>query len=106
MVTLDATLIMAADTISGYILGLLAGVEFHQVSYLPQHVCRFVPGLKFHDPAATAILEKAQRPVLYVIGQRISVKSLAPGAHLRDVARLFQHRIALIGIAAFYCVAG
>jgi len=31
--TLDATLIMAADTISGYIGGLLDGVEFKQTSY-------------------------------------------------------------------------
>lgn len=31
--TLDAALIMAADTISGYIGGLLDGVEFKQTSY-------------------------------------------------------------------------
>ncbi len=31
--TLDAALIMAADTISGYIEGLLDGVEFKQTSY-------------------------------------------------------------------------
>jgi len=31
--TLDTTLIMAADTISGYIQGLLDGVEFKQTAY-------------------------------------------------------------------------
>ena len=31
--TLDAALIMAADTISGYIQGLLDGIEFKQTAY-------------------------------------------------------------------------
>lgn len=31
--TLDATLVMAADTIAGYIAGLLDGVEFQQRAY-------------------------------------------------------------------------
>jgi len=31
--TLDTTLIMAADTISGYIQGLLDGIEFEQTAY-------------------------------------------------------------------------
>lgn len=31
--TLDTALIMAAETISGYILGLLDGIEFKQTAY-------------------------------------------------------------------------
>ena len=31
--TLDTALIMAADTISGYIQGLLDGIEFKQAAY-------------------------------------------------------------------------
>jgi hypothetical protein len=30
---LDTTLVMAADTISGYIQGLLDGIEFKQTAY-------------------------------------------------------------------------
>jgi hypothetical protein len=37
--TLD-TLIMAADTISGYIQGLLKGVEFKQTAYAPDRDSR------------------------------------------------------------------
>jgi hypothetical protein len=31
--TLDTTLVMAADTIAGYIQGLLDGIEFKQTAY-------------------------------------------------------------------------
>ena len=31
--TLDTALIMAADTIAGYVLGLLDGIEFKQTAY-------------------------------------------------------------------------
>jgi hypothetical protein len=53
--TLDATLIMAADTISGYILGLLAGVEFHQVSYALDRCAR--------KAALENFLERMSRPL-------------------------------------------
>ena len=38
--TLDAALIIAADTISGYIEGLLDGAEFRQTSYVLDRVAR------------------------------------------------------------------
>ena len=38
--TLDATLVMAADTIAGYIQGLLDGVAFKQTAYALDHETR------------------------------------------------------------------
>lgn len=38
--TLDATLVMAGDTIAGYIQGLLNGVEFKQTAYTLDHEAR------------------------------------------------------------------
>jgi integrase len=38
--TLDATLVMAADTIAGYIQGLLDGVEYKQTAYAFDHEAR------------------------------------------------------------------
>lgn len=45
--TLDAALVMAADTISGYIEGLLNGVEFKQTSYARDRHARKAPLAQF-----------------------------------------------------------
>jgi hypothetical protein len=37
---LDATLVMAADTIAGYIQGLLNGIEYRQTEYALDHEAR------------------------------------------------------------------
>ena len=56
--TLDTALIMAADTISGYIQGLLAGIEFKQTAYALDRdsrkaaLARFLKRASGSDPEA------------------------------------------------------
>jgi hypothetical protein len=50
--TLDTALIMAADTISGYIQGLLAGIEFKQTAYALDRDSRKAALTRFLEKAA------------------------------------------------------
>ena len=50
--TLDAALIMAADTISGYIQGLLDGVKFKQTAYALDRDSRKAALARFLSEAA------------------------------------------------------
>jgi hypothetical protein len=62
--TLDTALIMAADTISGYIQGLLDGVEFKQTSYALDRDSRKAALARFHCKAVgetLADVEQEQR---------------------------------------------
>jgi integrase len=50
--TLDVTLVMAADTIAGYIQGLLDGIEYRQTAYALDHDLRRAALIKFLSDAA------------------------------------------------------
>ena len=58
MCTLDTALIMAADTIAGYIQGLLDGIEFKQTAYALDRdsrkaaLARFLKRASGDEPAA------------------------------------------------------
>ena len=51
--TLDTALIMAADTISGYIQGLLDGIEFKQTAYALDRDSRKAAMARFQKRAST-----------------------------------------------------
>jgi hypothetical protein len=55
--TLDTALIMAADTISGYIEGLLDGIEFKQTAYALDRDSRKAALVRFLRRASGADLE-------------------------------------------------
>ena len=57
--TLDTALIMAADTISGYIQGLLDGVEFKQTAYALDRGSRKAALARFLQKAAGSDAESA-----------------------------------------------
>ena len=59
--TLDTALIMAADTISGYIQGLLDGVEFKQTAYALDRASR--------QTALVRFLQKATASVTGLVGE-------------------------------------
>lgn len=61
--TLDTALIMAADTISGYIQGLLDGVEFRQTAYALDRDSRKAALARFLKRAADGDQEEARRGV-------------------------------------------
>lgn len=56
--TLDTALIMAADTISGYIQGLLDGIEFKQIAYALDHYSRKAALARFLKRASSGDLEE------------------------------------------------
>jgi site-specific recombinase XerC len=56
--TLDTALIMAADTISGYIQGLLDGIEFKQTAYALDRDSRKVALARFLKRASDGELEE------------------------------------------------
>ena len=58
--TLDAALIMAADTISGYIQGLLDGVKFKQTAYVLDRDSRKVALARFLNKAVGEPLTRAE----------------------------------------------
>jgi integrase len=58
--TLDTALIMAADTISGYIQGLLDGIEFKQTSYALDRDSRKAALARFLKRASSADSEEAE----------------------------------------------
>jgi hypothetical protein len=59
--TLDTALIMAADTISGYIQGLLDGIEFKQTAYALDRDSRKAALARFLRRASYADLRRAKR---------------------------------------------
>jgi len=58
--TLDTALIMAADTISGYIPGLLAGIEFKQTAYALDRTSRKAALARFLSKAAAGDDEETE----------------------------------------------
>ena len=58
--TLDAALIMAADTISGYIQGLLNGIEFKQTAYALDRDSRKAALARFLKRASEAAEEESR----------------------------------------------
>ena len=61
--TLDTALIMAADTISGYIQGLLDGVEFKQTAYALDRDSRKAALARFLKRASGADADEGARPL-------------------------------------------
>lgn len=59
--TLDTALIMAADTISGYIEGLLDGVEFKQTAYALDRDSRKAALARFLKRASCGDLEDGEK---------------------------------------------
>jgi integrase len=60
---LDATLVMAADTIAGYIQGLLDGVEYKQTAYALDHEARRTALAQFMRDAMHSRPARAPAPV-------------------------------------------
>jgi hypothetical protein len=58
--TLDTALIMAADTISGYIQGLLEGIEFKQTAYALDRDSRKAALARFLKRASAGNLEDGE----------------------------------------------
>jgi hypothetical protein len=58
--TLDTALIMAADTISGYIQGLVDGIEFKQTAYALDRDSRKAALARFLKRAASGDPEEAE----------------------------------------------
>jgi hypothetical protein len=58
--TLDTALIMAADTISGYIQGFLVGIEFKQTAYALDRDSRKVTLARFLKRASGGELEEGE----------------------------------------------